>query len=177
MYRGFSPHQQEIPGYPAGMWEVNSILTLSNGDSIRLHRLGAQSLKTVYPPHLIQFRVLVQTLVVTWASDQSTIDGRVWWLLFRFDLFTRKAHRCSAPVLSPGSRSHSISTCSLVSRFSKPCLSAFYRGVITWPWLIKSLAFGNWSNLQSLSPLWGLGGTESSNTNHRVSFLATSPYI
>ena len=159
-----TPHQQEIPGYPAGIWEVNSILTLSNGDSIRLYRLGTQSLKTVYPPHLTQFRFLVQTLVVTWASDQSMIgsDDPSSGLIY---LLERLIDALPASMPSPGLHSHIISIYSPVSKFSKLCLFVFsYRGVITWSWLIKSLAFGNWSNLQSLSPLWGLGETESSNT-------------
>lgn len=120
-----TPHQQEIPGYPAGIWEVNSILTLSNGDSIRLYRLGTQSLKTVYPPHLTQFRFLVQTLVVTWASDQSTIgsDDPSSGLIY---LLEKLIDALPASMPSPGLHSHIISICSPVSKFSKLRLFGFF---------------------------------------------------
>jgi hypothetical protein len=46
----------------------------------------------------------------------------------------------------------------------KPVLLSFYWGLITWAWLIKSLATGDSLNLQPLSPLWKFeSGAESSN--------------
>ena len=155
-----TPHQQEIPGYPAGIWEVNSNLTLSNGDSIWLHRLGAQSLKTVYPPHLTQFRFLVQTLVVTWASDQLGSDDSSSDLIYLLERLIDAKLPCPLQACTLTSSPYIWQSQSYPNRV----FLVFYRGVITWSWLIKSLAFGNWSNLQSLSPFWGLGGTESSNT-------------
>ena len=38
-----------------------------------------------------------------------------------------------------------------------PVLLGFYEGFITLAWLIKSLAFGDWFNLQPLSPPWRSG--------------------
>ena len=104
----------------------------------------------------------MQTLVVTWASDQSTIgsddssSGLIYLLERLIDAKLPCCLQACTLTSSPYVHQSQISP--------NRVFLDFYRGVITWSWLIKSLAFGNWSNLQSLSPLWGLGGAESSNT-------------
>ena len=60
-------------------------------DSIRSHRLRAQSYKTTLPPP--HFRCESQVYIVIWASDWPAIKWSFSWPLFGSDWFARVTHR------------------------------------------------------------------------------------